>query len=101
MLIAIGSVKGSPGATTLAMAMAARWPTPGATVVEADPGGGSAAAWFGLCREPGLAALATAAARSTTHDGLTPFAQQLPVDVPVVLGPSADEAPQTVALLAS
>jgi MinD-like ATPase involved in chromosome partitioning or flagellar assembly len=42
MLIAVGGEKGSPGATTTAVAMAAGWPNP-AVVVEADPGGGDLA----------------------------------------------------------
>lgn len=39
MLIAIASDKGSPGASTTALALASAWSTP-AVVVEADPGGG-------------------------------------------------------------
>lgn len=42
MLIAVGGEKGSPGATTTAVALAAGWPVP-AVVVEADPGGGDLA----------------------------------------------------------
>jgi MinD-like ATPase involved in chromosome partitioning or flagellar assembly len=42
MLIAVGGEKGSPGATTTAVALAAGWPNP-AVVVEADPGGGDLA----------------------------------------------------------
>jgi hypothetical protein len=42
MLVAVGGEKGSPGATTTAVALAAGWPAP-AVVVEADPGGGDLA----------------------------------------------------------
>lgn len=42
MLVAVGGEKGSPGATTTAVAIAAGWPNP-AVVVEADPGGGDLA----------------------------------------------------------
>jgi hypothetical protein len=42
MLVAVGGDKGSPGATTTAVALAAAWPG-SAVVVEADPGGGDLA----------------------------------------------------------
>ena len=38
MLIVVGAAKGSPGASTTALALAARWPRP-ALLVEADPSG--------------------------------------------------------------
>lgn len=42
MLIAIGSAKGSPGATSLALLLSAVWPRP-AVLLEADPTGGDLA----------------------------------------------------------
>ncbi len=49
VLVAVASVKGSPGVTTLCVALAACWPDPaGAIVVEADPAGGDVAMRFGL-----------------------------------------------------
>lgn len=42
MIVAVTSVKGSPGATSVALAMAACWPRP-VVVVEADPHGGDLA----------------------------------------------------------
>lgn len=42
MLIAIGSAKGSPGATSLALLLAAVWPRP-TVLLEADPSGGDLA----------------------------------------------------------
>jgi hypothetical protein len=42
MLVAVAGEKGSPGATTTAVALAASWPGP-AVVVEADPAGGDLA----------------------------------------------------------
>ena len=39
MLIALASVKGSPGVTSAALALAAVWPNP-VVLVEADPSGG-------------------------------------------------------------
>lgn len=88
MLIAIGSVKGSPGVTTLAVALAARWPAPGCpVVVECDPSGGSLAARFGLRTSPGLVSL-TAAARQDPAPGLVwAHTQPLPGGLPVVVAP--------------
>jgi len=62
MLIALGSIKGSPGVTTLAVALAAQWPG-GATrrlLVECDPAGGDLAMRFDLPLSPGLVSLAVA-----------------------------------------
>lgn len=62
-LIAIGSLNGSPGVTTTALALAATWPdAPGLTVVECDPSGGDIAARWRLRSRPGLTDVAAAAA---------------------------------------
>ena len=58
MLVAMVSVKGAPGVTTLAVGLATRWPRGEAVVVEADPAGGDLSARFGLAHDPGLAAMA-------------------------------------------
>src|SRR5437763_930180 len=51
----------SAGVSTLALAVAARWPQPGAALlVEADPAGGDLAARFGLRPAPGLTSAAAA-----------------------------------------
>ncbi|MDF0752962.1 hypothetical protein NLU14_22305, partial [Marinobacter sp. 71-i] len=42
MLISIASVKGSPGVTSTALALAAVWPRP-VVLLEADPSGGDLA----------------------------------------------------------
>ncbi len=61
MLIAVGSVKGSPGVSTFCLALAARWPGTGRRVlVECDPAGGDLAARYGLPLSPGLVSLAAA-----------------------------------------
>jgi hypothetical protein len=62
-LVVVGSVAGSPGATSLAIGLAAAWPDPGRrrVVVEADPDGGRLGAELGVGVEPGLMALALAA----------------------------------------
>jgi hypothetical protein len=75
----------SAGVTTLALAVAARWPQPGtALLVEADPAGGDLAARFGLRPAPGL----TSAAAAGGADARLPggHVQQLPgVGVAVLL----------------
>ena len=62
-LVVVGSVAGSPGATRLAIGLAAAWPDAGRrrVVVEADPDGGRLGAELGVGVEPGLMALALAA----------------------------------------
>jgi hypothetical protein len=57
MLIGVGSAKGSPGATTLALALASVWPRP-VLLVEADPDGGDLGARFAIPDRPGLLSLA-------------------------------------------
>jgi hypothetical protein len=61
-LIALASVKSSPGVTTTALALASMWKTaPRRQLVEADPGGGDLGLWLGLPADSGLAGLAAAA----------------------------------------
>jgi len=69
-LIALASVKSSPGVTTAALALAAAWKTaPRRLLVEADPSGGDLGLWLGLAADAGLAGLA-AAARHGHDEGL-------------------------------
>lgn len=102
MLLAVGSVKGSPGATTAAVAVAGRWPAGGVpVVVEADPAGGDLLARFELDAYPGLVSLAAAARRTPSPratDARAPdprgagtellwqHTQRLPGGLPVVVG---------------
>jgi hypothetical protein len=61
-LIALASVKSSPGVTTAALALASMWKTAGRRLLlEADPGGGDLGLWLGLPADSGLAGLAAAA----------------------------------------
>lgn len=88
MLIAVCSLKGSPGVTTWSVALAARWPQPDRVVlVECDPSGGSVAARFGRGPAPGLVSLAAAARRDTTVGLLWSHTQPLPGGLPAVLAP--------------
>lgn len=88
MVIAVCSVKGSPGVTTLSVALAARWPTPyRPVVVECDPSGGSLAARFGLTAAPGLVSLTAAARQNRDLMLLWAHTQMLPGGLPVVVAP--------------
>ncbi|WP_410630943.1 hypothetical protein [Amycolatopsis sp. cmx-4-83] len=88
MLIALTSVKGSPGVTTFAVALAASWPA-GArrVVVECDPAGGDLAQRFGLAASPGLLSLAAAARQPVDQDVVWNHTQPLPGGIQVMAGP--------------
>jgi hypothetical protein len=89
MLIAVCSMKGSPGVTTWALALAACWPRPASAVlVECDPSGGSLAARFGLAPSAGLGSLAAAARRDTAAGLLWSHTQALPGGLAAVVAPS-------------
>lgn len=98
MLIAYGSVKGSPGATTWALAMAARWPSggPAPLVVELDPGGGDVGSRWRLHDNPGLAGMVVAD-REAPLGGSDWFTQRVPLGVEVVAAPPADAAAAIIA----
>ena len=84
MLVGVVSAKGSPGATTLGMGVAARWPGGPGVLVEADPAGGDLAARFGLAQGPGLAAMAVAARHSDQRPDPATWTRTLPLGVHVV-----------------
>jgi hypothetical protein len=102
MLVAVLSVKGSPGVTTFSVALAARWPMPARTLlVEADPSGGDVAMRFSLNSTPGLVSLAAAARRSNDPAVVWQHAQALPGGLPVVAAPpDADRARAALSALA-
>ena len=100
MLISMLSLKGSPGVTTFAVALAARWPDPARpVVVEADPAGGDLGPRFSLAASPGLVSLAAAARSGTQPDLARDHTQQLPGGLAVV--PAPPDAEQTHAALAA
>lgn len=111
VLVAVASVKGSPGVTTLCLALAACWPDPArAIVVEADPSGGDIAMRFGLAQSPGLLSLAAAARGGVVPRGgrtedarlLWRHAQTLSGNLPVVASPpDAARARGALAVLAA
>lgn len=87
-VLVVGSLHGSPGATTVAVALAACHPD--GIVVEADCDGGVLAARLGLAREPGVVTLA-ADRDAGAGGGLAHHAQHAPVGVPVVVGPESSD----------
>ncbi|WP_322751517.1 MULTISPECIES: hypothetical protein [unclassified Frankia] len=103
MIITVGSLKGSPGATTLALALADRWPTGSEPlVVEADPAGGDLGARFGLGAARGLVTLAAAGRRGSGEPRpLSDHSQQLPGGLEVITAPAgAEQARQVLGELA-
>lgn len=102
MLVAVCSLKGSPGVTTFAVALAARWPTQTRCVlVECDPSGGDVATRFGVASSPGLVSLAAAARRSSDPELLWQHTQALPGGLSVVAAPpGADQALAALAAVA-
>lgn len=89
MLIALTSLKGSPGVTTFTVALAANWPVAvRRLVMECDPAGGDLAQRFGLASSPGLLSLAAAARQPVGADVVWRHTQVLAGQLPVVAGPA-------------
>ncbi len=92
MLIAVCSDKGSPGATTTALAFASAWPTP-AAMVEADPSGGDVALRLRtehgsvLSETPTVLTLAAASRSTASDDLLERFTHRVNDQLSVVPGP--------------
>jgi Mrp family chromosome partitioning ATPase len=102
-LIALASVKSSPGVTTAALALASMWKTAGRRLLlEADPGGGDLGLWLGLTADSGLAGLA-AAARHGHEEGLAwRHARELAGGTHLVTAPAgAEQAAACVAALSA
>lgn len=98
-LIALASVKASPGVTTTALALAAVWPAPQRLVLEADPSGGDLGAWLALPPAPGLASLAAAIRHDHQPGAAWRHAQALSSGLSVVIAPAGGE--QAAACLAT
>lgn len=102
-LIALASVKSSPGVTTAALALASMWKTaPRRLLLEADPSGGDLGLWLGLPADSGLAGLA-AAARHGHEAGLAwRHARELAGGTHLVAAPAgAEQAAACVAALSA
>jgi MinD-like ATPase involved in chromosome partitioning or flagellar assembly len=76
-LISVVSLKGSPGVTTAALALATVWPSPRRLLAELDPAGGDLGVRLALPTGAGLAGLATAARRPESRQSVWPFAREL------------------------
>jgi hypothetical protein len=85
-VITFASAKASPGATTAAALVAARWPTD-RLLVECDESGGVFASRFGLGAVPG--SLELAATTPLAPDELGRHVQRDWLDVPVLVAPGA------------
>lgn len=93
-IVGLFSLHGAPGATTLALALAARLHALGdnALFVEADPDGGVIAARFDVSLSPNLTDLAAAARRHLAPEEVLRYAQPVGSGVPAVLAhPSAEQ----------
>ncbi|MEU8001624.1 hypothetical protein AB0B66_10725 [Catellatospora sp. NPDC049111] len=91
MLIVIGSLKNSPGASTLALALAATWPGDQSkpVLLEADPAGGQIGAHWKFFEIPGLWSLAQDMSRGSDWRARE-HAIRLPIGVDVVAGQARD-----------
>lgn len=101
-LIALASVKSSPGVTTTALALASVWKAERRLLVEADPSGGDLGLWLGLLADSGLAGLAAAARHG--HEAGLPWrhARELAGGTHLVTAPAgAEQAAACVAALAA
>lgn len=86
-VVTLGSIKGSPGVTTAALALAAAWPsTRKVLLVEADPFGGDLAPRHGTTITAGLPSLFAAARRSLAPDVVWDHVDHLPGGLPVLFG---------------
>jgi hypothetical protein len=86
-LIVLASVKGSPGVTTAAVALAASWPEGRQVLlVEADPFGGDLAPRYGVAPTGGLSSLFAAARRTLEPGDVWDHVDQLPGGLPVLFG---------------
>jgi hypothetical protein len=94
VIIVVASIKGAPGVTTAATAIASAWPQDRRVLlVEADPFGGDLAAWFGVAPTSGLWSLLAAGRRGIESDAVWEHATTLPTGLPVLYGlASADQA---------
>lgn len=88
MLIAVGSWRGSPGATTAALALAEAWPADAkAYVAECDPRGGTLVTRFLMPGPRRLAAMAGQGRRGGDLSLLDQYATTVPSGVRVLTGP--------------
>jgi MinD-like ATPase involved in chromosome partitioning or flagellar assembly len=98
MLIAVGSLRGSPGVSRLAMSLTALWPgEDDAVLMECDAAGGTLAVRFGLASSPSITSLAANTFRDAASASISDHVQRLPGGLPVVPAP-ADPAKVSAAI---
>ena len=94
--VALCSIKGSPGVTTLATLLASTWPDRAVgpiVVVEADPAGGDLAGRFGLSGNVGWSSLRSSERRSLDGWSLDSHLQYLPGGLPVLAAGRGSDVP--------
>lgn len=95
MIVALSSLRGSPGVTSWSLLLAGAWPIGVERVVlEADGDGGVLAVRCGLGVDPGVAALVAATRRHDAQTGrvtVDAFARRLGDEVWVIPGPESAE----------
>ncbi|MFI9811529.1 P-loop NTPase family protein [Saccharothrix variisporea] len=94
MLVSVLSLKGSPGVTTFAAALAACWPRPSrGLLLEADPSGGDLAVRLGVPAGLGVVGVAAAVRHGCDAEALWRHSRPLPGGWGVVVTPpDADQA---------
>ena len=94
MIVVVASIKGAPGVTTTATALAESWPSGRRVLlVEVDPFGGDLAAWFGVAPSVGLWSLLAAGRRGIDPHAVWEHATTSPTGLPVLYGlATADQA---------
>ncbi|MEV2272905.1 hypothetical protein [Nonomuraea africana] len=85
-VIGVASVKGSPGVTAFALALASTWPG-NAILAELDASGGDLAGYYRLQPDPGVASLATEIRRERDAEVLARHTQTLPRGLKVIAAP--------------
>jgi MinD-like ATPase involved in chromosome partitioning or flagellar assembly len=91
--IAVTGTKGSPGATTLAVALGTLTAARSPLLVEADPAGGDIALRYGGTPDVGLVTFAASGRRGIDGLSIADHAQLLPCGVTALLAPTvADQA---------
>jgi MinD-like ATPase involved in chromosome partitioning or flagellar assembly len=94
VIVVVASIKGAPGVTTTATALAESWPSGRRVLlVEVDPFGGDLAAWFGAAPSTGLWSLLAAGRRGLDPHAVWEHAATSPTGLPVLYGlATADQA---------
>lgn len=101
-LVCVTGSKGSPGATTLAIALASSVPSESGRVllIDADPDGGDLAALFGAATNPGLVTLAAATRHGFELDDVEHHTQPVGGSVALLAAPAGpDQAGSTLTSL--